>query len=189
MAILLAFIAGAFAWTFTEYGMHHWNGHLSKGKLLFSREHLAHHRQFDYKSPWLVQVRLALPILTLVFGGAWIVAGLACAFAFTLGLGAAYVGYGWLHNACHQSAPRTAFGRWARRHHFYHHFSDPKYNHGVTSPLWDLVFKTYRDPGVIHVPPRRVMPWLVDEEGQVKPEYAAHYVVGGRRRRPRRDAA
>lgn len=175
MSVLIALIAGAFGWTFTEYAMHHWNGHLSRGRLIFSREHLAHHRQFDYASPWTTQVRMALPILSGVFGGAWLVGGLVSGVVFTLSLGAAYLGYGWLHQACHISAPRTAFGRWARRHHFYHHFTSAKHNHGVTSPLWDIVFRTYRAPGMIRVPPRHVMAWLIDEDGQVKPEFADHY--------------
>ncbi|MGB0590760.1 MAG: sterol desaturase family protein [Myxococcota bacterium] len=175
MSIVWAVIAGAFAWTFTEYGMHHWNGHLSKGKLTFSKEHLAHHKKFDYESPWTTQVKMAIPILGAAFGGAWLVGGLTVAIAFTLSLGGSYLAYGWLHDACHVSAPKTAFGRWARRHHFYHHFTSAKYNHGVTSPLWDIVFRTYRAPGLIRVPPRQVMPWLVDEDGKVKPEFADHY--------------
>ena len=175
MTLLIALIAGAFGWTFTEYAMHHWNGHLSKGKLAFSREHLAHHRKFDYQSPLTTQIRVALPILTVVFGGSFLVSGFASAVAFPLGLGGAYLGYGWLHETCHVAAPKTAFGRWARRHHFYHHFTSAKYNHGVTSPLWDIVFRTYRAPGLIRVPPRHVMPWLVDADGKVKPEFADHY--------------
>ena len=43
-------LAGCFAWTFIEYGMHHWNGHLMKGKTLFSKEHLAHHSKKDHFS-------------------------------------------------------------------------------------------------------------------------------------------
>ena len=56
-------------------------------------------------------------------------------------------------------------------------------NHGVTSPVWDLVFGTYvRVDGPIRVPRRMAMVWLVDDDGTVRPEYAADYaVVGGRR--------
>lgn len=186
MSYLIAVAAGMFAWTFTEYAMHHWNGHLSKGKLAFSKEHLAHHRKFDYVSPWRTQVRVALPIILGVFGGAYALVGFSLAVTFTLSLGLAYRAYGWLHNRCHDSAPKTAFGHWARRHHFYHHFTDAAYNHGVTSPLWDLVFRTYRAPGVIVVPPRKAMPWLLDESGEVKAEYRAHYVLRTRATRAKR---
>ena len=143
--------------------------------MTFSREHLAHHREFGYSTPWPTKVRMALPIVLVVLGISWWIAGPLIAVAFTLGLGGAYLGYEWVHHICHVAAPKTAFGRWARRHHFYHHFTSAKYNHGVTSPLWDVVFRTYRSPGLIRVPPKHVMDWLVDESGAVKPEFSDHY--------------
>ena len=188
MSYGVAVAAGLFAWTFIEYAMHHWNGHLSKGKLAFSREHLAHHQKFDYVSPLKTQLRVALPIISVLLGVSYLIVGLGLALTFTLSVGVAYQAYGWLHNRCHDSAPRTAFGRWARRHHFYHHFKDASTNHGVTSPLWDWVFRTYRSPGVIIVPPRRAMPWLLDEAGQVKPEYRDDYALRVRRERRRATA-
>ena len=177
MTFLLWLLAGAFGWTFTEYGMHHWNGHLARGKLKFSREHLAHHRESDYFTSNLTKVQMATPIVLAVFGVTWWWVGVLAAAGFTLGLGGAYIGYEWLHWACHALAPTTRFGRWARRHHFYHHFTSAKYNHGVTSPLWDVVFRTHRAPGMIRVPPKHVMPWLVDQSGALRPEYAADYAL------------
>ena len=185
MSYVIAMFAGFFAWTFIEYAMHHWNGHLSKGKLAFSKEHLAHHRQFDYESPWQTQVKVALPILITLLSVSTLFVAFSLAMVFTLSVGVAFRAYSWLHNRCHDSAPKTAFGHWARRHHFYHHFTDAKYNHGVTSPLWDHVFRTYRSPGLIVVPPRKAMPWLLDEAGEVKPEYSAHYTLRTRRKRER----
>jgi hypothetical protein len=37
-------------------------------------------------------------------------------------------------------------------------------NHGVTSPLWDIVFRTYERPVVVRVPRRHApkLPWLLD---------------------------
>jgi hypothetical protein len=35
-------------------------------------------------------------------------------------------------------------------------------NHGVTTPLWDIVFGTYEEPETIRVPKKIVMPWLID---------------------------
>ncbi|MBK9752427.1 MAG: sterol desaturase family protein [Nannocystis sp.] len=43
--------------------------------------------------------------------------------------------------------PRPPRGRVAcalRRHHLRHHFSDPAHNFGISSPLWDLAFRTWR---------------------------------------------
>jgi len=177
MTFFYALLVGAAGWTFTEYAMHHWNGHLARGKLKFSREHLAHHRESGYFTSTATKVQMALPIVSVVFALAWWQVGLLVASGFTMGLVGSYAGYEWLHWACHALAPRTRFGRWVRRHHFYHHFTSAKYNHGVTSPIWDFVFRTYRSPGFIQVPLKHVMPWLVDEAGQVRPEFAADYAV------------
>ena len=73
------------------------------------------------------------------------------------------------------------YGRWARRHHFHHHFVDPKTNHGVTTPLWDLVFRTYRTPEVIPVPAKLCMRWLLDDAGAVRAEHADRYQLRGAR--------
>ena len=48
--------------------------------------------------------------------------------------------------------------------------------------MWDYAFGTRRDPGVIRVPEKHAMVWLVDAAGDARPEFAADYVV----HRPRR---
>ena len=41
MTLIAVFVAGLLAWTFAEYAIHNWYGHLGKGRNEFSREHLA----------------------------------------------------------------------------------------------------------------------------------------------------
>jgi hypothetical protein len=53
-------------------------------------------------------------------------------------------------------------------------------NHGVTSPVWDKAFGTYDDPGVVTVPRRMAPTWLLDADGEVRPELADDYRVKGR---------
>jgi hypothetical protein len=55
-------------------------------------------------------------------------------------------------------------------------------NFGVTSPVWDKVMGTYDDPGVVTVPRRMAPVWMLDEQGDVRPELAADYIVKGARR-------
>jgi hypothetical protein len=52
-------------------------------------------------------------------------------------------------------------------------------NHGVTSPLWDKVFGTYEAPAQVRVPRRLAMIWLVDEQGELRAEFADRYVLVG----------
>src|SRR5205823_5792760 len=59
------------------------------------------------------------------------------------GLVAGYVIYDLTHYYLHHAAPRTAFGKWLRKYHLVHHFQTPDVRYGITSPLWDFVFRTY----------------------------------------------
>ena len=53
-------------------------------------------------------------------------------------------------------------------------------NIGVTNPVWDRVFRTYEEPGVVTVPRRMAPVWLLDEAGEVRPEFQQDYRVKGR---------
>jgi len=173
---VLALLAGVFTWSFLEYALHNWYGHVANGRNHFSREHLKHHAKEFYFSPTWQKVLSALAVTMVVLPisvgwTGWIVGG-----AFTAGLVGAYAGYEWLHYRIHVAAPRTAYTRWSARHHFSHHFACPHMNHGVTSSLWDHVFRTYQEPPVLRVPKRRAMPWLLDPDtGDVRLEYSHQY--------------
>jgi hypothetical protein len=48
--------------------------------------------------------------------------------------------------------------------------------------LWDAVFRTTDASSDVVTVPRRMAPvWLLDEAGEVRPEYAAEYRAKGRR--------
>ncbi|MBA2283215.1 MAG: sterol desaturase family protein [Acidimicrobiia bacterium] len=166
-------VAGWFAWTLGEYVLHRFAMHALKGKGLASREHLTHHAQRDS----------VLEKWALSWAGV-VVVGIALGVVIHPAVGIGWVGgYGFYdlqHYRAHRRAPRTRYQRWLRRHHFHHHFGHPMENHGVTWSLWDHVFGTYRDPGVVRVPRRMAMVWLLDDDGAVRPEHAGDYEVVGR---------
>lgn len=181
-------LAGAFTWTLLEYVLHRFAGHEARGRIDFSREHLKHHAVRGYFTPLPKKLRTAVLVLgtTGVVTGA--LAGAPLGLSFTLGLSAMYATYEVLHWRLHVAGPRGPYGRWARRHHFHHHFRCPGGNHGVTSPLWDLVFGTWnRPPAVIRVPQRHVLPWLIDPAtGDVRPTYAREWAISSQALRPPR---
>jgi len=178
LTIPAAFVGGAFLWSFTEYAMHNWRGHKGKGKNPFSREHLAHHADSDYFTPTYKKVRTASVVTLLVLPPLAWAGGLPFGVALVAGFLASYIGYEVLHRRIHTHPPTGPYGRWARKHHFYHHFSRPNLNHGVTSPIWDVVFGTLERPEVVRVPAKKAMSWLLDPEtGDVAAPYAADYVV------------
>jgi len=182
-SLLLAFSGGAFLWTFSEYLLHRWF-HTARGSNPASREHLAHHARRLYlvtAMNWLAWAGVLLVGLVGIPLVAWTV--LPGAEAVVLGVGwvVAYFVYEWIHAANHLWEPRTTYGRWTRRSHFHHHFGAPLRNHGVTTPLWDKVFGTYDNPAQVTVPRRMAMVWLLDDAGEVRPEYRATYLVRGTR--------
>jgi hypothetical protein len=84
--------------------------------------------------------------------------------------------YEWVHWSFHAKAPKTQLGLRLRKHHFYHHFHNPKVNHGVTTTFIDKISKTYIKPGIIKVPKNIILPWLIEKDGQsIKPEYLDHF--------------
>lgn len=178
LALGLACLAGALFWSFAEYALHRWWGHAARGRNDFSREHLAHHHRADYFTPTSKKVRTAIPpaLAVVLLGVA--AAGPSRGAAFAAGFLAAYAAYEAAHRGAHVRAPRGPYGRWLRRHHFYHHFHDARVNHGVTSPVWDLVFGSYVRPPRVRVPERFAMAWLLDPgTGEVRAEHAADYVI------------
>jgi sterol desaturase/sphingolipid hydroxylase (fatty acid hydroxylase superfamily) len=172
---------GALTWTFLEYCIHRWLGHDRRFRPNpFAKEHVRHHIQGDYFAPaWKKAIAAGL-FFAVVVGPAVFLGGVGPGIAYCVGLVGFYLVYEVLHRLEHVSAGLGFYGRWARRHHFYHHFVDARYNHGVTTPIWDFVFRTYRKPGVITVPKRLIMPWLGDAETGIKPELAGTYAMKGK---------
>ena len=178
MIIAVYAVLGALAWTLTEYVLHRFHGHEAKGKNEFSREHLKHHAVKDYFGPTRRKLQVSIPIHVGMLGVLWLLGGPAFALAFTGGFAATYVGSELLHRRLHTHAPWEAYGRWARKHHFHHHFGNPDKNHGVTSPLWDIVFGTLDRPETVRVPPKMAMRWLfAGEATEVREDLAADFVL------------
>ncbi|MAE94200.1 MAG: hypothetical protein CL910_06020 [Deltaproteobacteria bacterium] len=177
MAGIAAAALGVLAWSFMEYVIHRWLGHDARMRPNpFAAEHVRHHGEGNYFAPIWTKALAAAAGLGLVGGPAIWLAGTTEGLSFAAAFTGSYLGYELLHWRKHIHPGYGAFGRFTRRHHFYHHYTDPKFNHGVTLAFWDRVFRTLRPPGVIRVPERLAMPWLIDPEtGDVRAEHAEDY--------------
>lgn len=181
---IVLFALGALTWTFAEYALHNWVGHKLKGRTDISREHLAHHSKQHYftstKKKILTACQVILPMFLVL---AWPL-GWMWSASFSVGFGLCYFGYEWMHRRLHTHPPQNWYGRWARKHHFYHHFGNPKFNHGVTTPIWDWVFGTYKTPEQIRVPQKLAMTWVYDEDTlAVHPQYEEDYFLAVKKKR------
>jgi sterol desaturase/sphingolipid hydroxylase (fatty acid hydroxylase superfamily) len=174
---VVAVASGMLAWTFLEYVIHRWGGHDRRFRRTpFGVEHIRHHIEGNYFSPSWKKLIAAAIAAVVVGTPAVLIAGTTLGVAFTAGLVVCYGSYELIHRLDHVVPGVGPYGRWARRHHFHHHFVDGRTNHGVTSPLWDVVFGTYQTPTVIEVPPKLAMVWLLDPAtGDVRPEHAGTY--------------
>ncbi len=180
---------GAFVWFFFEYVLHRFAFHELKGKNFASREHLDHH----VRATWGFDPMITLAWIGVVLTGVGWAAGVRLLLdgtlsrdaatvvgaAFGLGWIAGYFFYEWHHAQAHLRGPNNDWEAWLRKHHFHHHFGHPMSNQNVTIPLWDIVFRTTERPERVKVPRRLAMVWLIDEQGEVKPEYRDDYELVG----------
>lgn len=172
-----AVVAGAVAWTAAEYGLHRFAMHVPRGRGLASTEHLKHHADVTYFSPASKKAASAAGSTAVVYPVAASIAGRRRALPFTAGFLVTYYAYEIAHRRTHTHPPANRYGRWARRNHLHHHFGAPLRNFGVTTSIWDRLFGTADEPGVITVPRRMAPVWLLDDAGEVRAEFAADYRV------------
>jgi sterol desaturase/sphingolipid hydroxylase (fatty acid hydroxylase superfamily) len=180
LAVLALLGLGAAGWSLGEYLMHRFAMHEAKGRGLASREHLRHHAERDsvLESWYFAWTGVIVVGTGLGLATSWLLGPVGA----SLGIGwvGAYGFYDWMHWRAHRRPIANPYERWVRRNHFHHHFGHPMTNHGVTTPLWDIVFGTHVPiDGPIRVPRRMAMCWLLDEAGEVRPEYADDFVLAG----------
>ncbi|MHB8877952.1 MAG: sterol desaturase family protein [Myxococcaceae bacterium] len=182
LLLLASALAGAATWTILEYGLHRFFGHDRRTfPNPFGTEHTRHHGEGDYFAPTWKKALVALCAFAIVGGLAAAVAGPSRGAAFALSFVSMYAAYELLHRRVHTHRGFGAYGRYLRRHHFHHHFANPRANHGVTTPLWDVVFRTLERPGRIRVPRKLQMRWLTDPAtGEVRAEELPFYELAGK---------
>lgn len=182
MSVGVALLVGVASWTLAEYLLHRFAMHVMAGRGHASREHLTHHARRNYFTTLGQKLAAAGAVVAVTFplvalaGGVWVAA------SFCAGLAGASFAYEWLHFRAHTRGPRNSYGAWLRRNHFAHHFHDPRANFGVTSPVWDIVFRTHQPVALVAVPRRwtvGTMEWLTDETGEVRAELAHEYMIVG----------
>jgi sterol desaturase/sphingolipid hydroxylase (fatty acid hydroxylase superfamily) len=136
---------GLLAWTLFEYLTHRISFHhtpTSRLQVVYSYlSHGIHHAYPDDSRRWVLPPAVTLPIAVLMF---WLFSSTLGRFASPAFAGFlhGYVVYDLLHYFIHRGRLPTAWGRFLRHHHLAHHYAQPDRRFGVSSPLWDVVFRT-----------------------------------------------
>lgn len=140
----ILFISGLIFYSFIEYIVHRYLFHSEripdKNNLTYRLHHIHHNHPKDKK-------RLALPLpiglilASLLYLLFWVILGKYTPFFFP-GFIIGYALYLLIHYLIHTKHPPNNILRILWRNHNIHHFKNDNKAFGVTTPFWDVIFKT-----------------------------------------------
>lgn len=147
IALLLGL--GVLSWSLIEYILHrfifHYNAKSRFGRKILYVAHLSHHENPTATNRIFASLYLSVPIAAAYWLGAWALTGSSAASSYLfIGMSSGYFFYEWLHFQCHHRKSRMRLFRYLKRYHLLHHYRTPELRFGVTSPLFDVVFGTFR---------------------------------------------
>ncbi len=142
-----AYLTGLLIWTLVEYVMHRFSFHHAPSTRLEVAiaylVHGVHHAYPDDSRRWMMPLVVTIPIVSAIAAVTYSAGGVA-ALPGVAGFVHGYLAYDTLHHMIHRGANRSRIVRWLRKHHMQHHYATPDKRFGVSSPLWDFVFRTSR---------------------------------------------
>jgi dihydroceramide fatty acyl 2-hydroxylase len=146
LEIVLLVLAGLVLWTLSEYWLHrkvfHWDPDHPIGHRLHFIIHGVHHDHPNDRMRLVMPPGASIPLAALFFGLFWLIFGLPTALPLFAGFLIGYLMYDYTHYYLHHVVPKSKLGKRLREQHMRHHFQDHRYGFGVSSPLWDAVFRT-----------------------------------------------
>ena len=147
--VLVLLLFGLLSWGLIEYILHRFIFHLDAqsalGRKFLYSVHLSHHENPKATDHLFATLTVSLPIAVTYWLLAWVALGSwqAASYLFT-GLVAGYFCYEWLHFLAHHGSSRLPLLRYLKKYHLLHHYRSPDLRFGVTSPVFDLLFGTFR---------------------------------------------
>ncbi|MGZ5307639.1 MAG: sterol desaturase family protein [Solirubrobacterales bacterium] len=144
--LALLTVLGVAIWTLTEYWLHrlvfHWQPGFRGGDRLHFVIHGIHHDHPNDAMRLVMPPAASIPLAAIFFAGYVLIFGTPAAYPLFAGLLIGYLFYDYTHYYLHHGTPTTKLGKRLREQHMRHHFQDHHYGYGVTSALWDRVFRT-----------------------------------------------
>ena len=143
-----AFLGGWLAFSLFEYALHRFVFHgpfpdNRGGQIAWLMAHGYHHAYPSDPDRLVMPPLGSLPLVGIFVVFYLLALGQGLGLGFLAGTLAGYITYDSMHYLMHHRQPRTAMGAWLRRYHQLHHHVDEPTRYGVSSPVWDLVFRTY----------------------------------------------
>ena len=139
------FAFGLFCWTLIEYLIHrfsfHYTPHGPIGMFYAYMIHGVHHAFPEDDRRWLVPPLISIAISAGIYVVLHQIFPVTIAPGFAGGL-LGYLLYDLSHYAMHRGPSRFEFFNRLRRRHMQHHYTTPERWYGVSTPLWDYIFRT-----------------------------------------------
>ena len=141
--------AGWAIFSLVEYMLHRFLFHrkfpdTESGRLDAFLTHGYHHDYPSDRMRLVMPVMIAWPLAVGFFALYAVPFGVATASALFAGTALGYIAYDEVHYYTHHARPTTRLGRWMKQYHLLHHHDAEMARYGVSSPIWDAVFGTYR---------------------------------------------
>jgi len=147
LSIVGLVVFGLFIWTITEYLLHrfvfHWELKSELGARIHFIFHGVHH---DYPSDsrrLVMPPSVSIPLATLFYFLFSFLIGNIFVLPFFAGFLTGYLFYDITHYAVHHFNMHSKFWLAIKNHHIKHHYQDPDKGYGVSSPIWDYIFRTH----------------------------------------------
>ena len=139
------FVLGIIIWTLVEYTMHrcafHYQPKSAWGKRLHFVVHGVHHDYPNDASRLVLPPSVSIPLAFIFYGLFLAIFGHLAPPPFA-GLLFGYLCYDMIHYATHYFSMKRGVWLWLKQYHMRHHYKDDHIGYGVSSPLWDYVFRT-----------------------------------------------
>lgn len=144
------FVAGTLAWTLAEYVLHryvfHWIDDTPRGRRVHFLLHGVHHDFPSDKDRLVMPLGFSIPLGILFYSLYMLAMGPRIGEPFYAGFVFGYLIYDGSHYAIHHFSIKSRFFRALKKHHMLHHHADHDGGFGVSSPLWDVIFRTMPEP-------------------------------------------
>jgi hypothetical protein len=156
----LALLIGAVLFFISEYTTHRFLFHAKPARSRFIRIlqdklHYLHHEDPQELHTLFLPLWYSIPNYTVVWLLAYaITRNVMLASAVTVGALSALLYYEWVHFVAHRPIkPLTAWGKWIKKVHLWHHFKNENYWFGVTNPSMDVVMRTFQSEKTVELSP------------------------------------
>ena len=141
------FLLGILLWTLLEYMIHryvfHYEPKTRLGKRLHYIIHGVHHDYPNDARRLVMPPSISIPLAFLFYGVFLLIFGRLTPSVFG-GLVFGYICYDMLHYATHHFPMKRGIWLWLKQYHLRHHYKDDHVGYGISSPLWDYIFRTTR---------------------------------------------